>query len=162
ITLILTEDTMIAETIRERMAQTIKYVKPAPYGSATGLAAEVYRQMQADFLPVPPLTLHSPVPHIMAGGWSILRETLDTRQVDQALKEAVAAAVSKTNTCPYCVDVHTSMLHATADHDAADAILRGEYDRIGDPQLYSIVQWVLANRTAKPNSTLPPPFSRQD
>jgi AhpD family alkylhydroperoxidase len=90
----------------------------------------VYQQMQTDFLPVPPLTLHSPVPQLMAGAWSIIRETLYTGQVDRALKEAVAATVSKTNACPYCVDVHTSMLHATAEHDAADAIRRGSYDRI--------------------------------
>ncbi len=152
---------MIAATIRERMAQTIKYVKPVPYGAATGLTADVYQQMQADFLPVPPLTLHSPVPPVMAGVWSMLRETLRTGQVDRALKEALAAAVSKTNACPYCVDVHTSMLHATADHNAADAILRGAYDRIHDPQLHALVQWVLADRT-KANGVIPPPFSRHD
>jgi AhpD family alkylhydroperoxidase len=153
---------MIAETIRERMAQTIKYVTPVPYGAATGLTAEVYRQMQADFLPVPPLTLHSPLPRIMAGVWSILRETLDTGQVDRALKEAVAAAVSKTNTCPYCVDVHTSMLHAISKHDAADAILRGDYDRIHDPQLKAIVPWVLAKATRQANGAPPPTFAPGD
>ncbi|HEY3231765.1 MAG TPA: carboxymuconolactone decarboxylase family protein [Roseiflexaceae bacterium] len=153
---------MIAETIRERMAQTIKYVTPVPCGAATGLTAEVYRHMQADFLPVPPLTLHSPVPHILAGVWSILRETLRTGQVNRALKEAVAAAVSKTNACPYCVDVHTSMLHATSNHDAADAILRGDYDHIHDEQLNAIVQWVLANRTPQANGALPPPFAPSD
>jgi AhpD family alkylhydroperoxidase len=153
---------MIAETIRERMAQTIKYVTPVPYAAATGLTADVYQQMQADFLPVPPLTLHSAAPHIMAGVWSILRETLDTGQVDRALKEAVAAAVSKTNVCPYCVDVHTSMLHATSKHDAADAILRGDYDRIHDPQLKAIVRWVLAKATPQATGVLPPPFSPGD
>jgi AhpD family alkylhydroperoxidase len=153
---------MIGETIRERMAQTIKYVKPVPYGAATGLTAEVYQQMQADFLPVPPLTLHAPVPHILAGVWSVLRETLRTGQVDRALKEAVAAAVSKTNECPYCVDVHTSMLHATADHHAAEAIRRGHYDRIHDEQLNALVQWILANRTPNANGAFPPPFAPRD
>src|SRR6266540_3186645 len=147
---------MIAETIRERLAQTIQYVTPVRYGSATGLTADVYQQMQADFLPVPPLTLHSPVPHILAGLWSILRETLLAGQVDRGLKEAVAAAVSKTNACPYCVDVHTSMLHATADHAAADAILHGDYDRIHDEQINAIVQWALARATPQANGVLPP------
>ncbi|SRR6266496_1107457 len=103
------------------MAKTIKYVKPVQYRSATGLTADIYRQMQADFLPVPLLTLHSPVPEVMAGVWSILRETLLAGQVDRALKEAVAATVSKTNACPFCVDAHTAMLHATSNHDAASA-----------------------------------------
>ncbi len=153
---------MIAETVRERMAKTIKYIKPIPYDSATGLTAEVYQQMQADSLPVPPITLHSPAPEVMVGIWSILRETLNSGDVDRALKEAVAATVSKTNECPYCVDVHTSMLHATAEHDAASAILRGDYDDIRDPQIHAIIQWVLANRTANANDVLPTPFSRGD
>src|SRR5262245_63876738 len=96
------EDTMIAETIIERMAQTIKYVTAAPYGTAAGLTAEVYRQMQADFLPIPLLTLHSPMPEVMAGVWSILRESLLAGQVDRARKEVMAATVSKINECPFC------------------------------------------------------------
>ena len=153
---------MIAETIREQMAKTINYIEPVPYGSATGLTAELYRQMQADFLPVPPLTLHSPVPQIMAGVWTILSETLHAGKVDRALKEAVAAAVSRTNECLYCVDVHTSMLHATSEHDTASAILQGDYDSIYDPQLHAIVQWIVANATANTNGVLPQPFSHSD
>jgi hypothetical protein len=42
---------MIAEITIDRMAKTIKYVTPVPYGSATGQTAEVYQQMLADFLP---------------------------------------------------------------------------------------------------------------
>ena len=58
-----------------RLAQT-RYVKPVPYSSATRLTADVYRQMQADFLPIPLLTLHSPAPEVLAGVWSMLREAL--------------------------------------------------------------------------------------
>jgi hypothetical protein len=47
---------MIAETIIEQLAKTIKYVKPVQFRFATGLTAEVYRQMQADCLPIPLLT----------------------------------------------------------------------------------------------------------
>src|SRR6266511_3915587 len=144
------------------MAKTIKYVKPVQYRSATGLTADIYRQMQADFLPVPLLTLHSPVPEVMAGVWSILRETLLAGNVDRSRKAVVAATVSKTNACPFCVDAHTSMLHATANHDAASAILRGDYDRIHDPQLHALVQWVLAKGTSNANGVLPPPFSPHD
>jgi AhpD family alkylhydroperoxidase len=153
---------MIAETIIERMTQTIQYVKAVPYGTAAGLTAEVYRQMQADFLPIPLLTLHSPVPEVMAGVWSILRETLLAGNVARSLKEVVAATVSKTNACPFCVDAHTSMLHATSNHDAASAILRGDYDSIHDPRLHALVRWVLANRTPHANGVLPPPFSHHD
>ncbi len=67
---------MIAEAMREQMAKTIQYVKPVAYGSATGLTAEVYQQLQADFLPAPLVALHAPVPEVMAGVWSLLRESL--------------------------------------------------------------------------------------
>src|SRR5262245_12141051 len=153
---------MIAETIIERMAQTIQYVKAAPYGIAAGVTAEVYQQMQADFLPIPLLTLHSPLPEVMAGVWSILRETLLAGNVDRSRKEVVAATVSKTNTCPFCVDAHTSMLHATSNHDAASAILRGDYNSIHDEQLRALVQWAVANRTPNANGILQPPFSPHD
>jgi AhpD family alkylhydroperoxidase len=152
---------MIAETLIERMAKTIRYVKAVPYGSATGLTADVYRQMQDDFLPVPLLTLHSPVPEVMAGAWSVLREALLAGKVDRSRKEAVAAAVSKTNACPFCVDAHTSLLHATSSHDVAGAILRGDYDSIRDPQLRALVRWALANRAPGASGALPPPFSAE-
>jgi AhpD family alkylhydroperoxidase len=150
---------MIAETITERMAKSIRHVKAVPYGTAAGLTAEVYEQIRADFLPVPLLTLHSPVPNVMAGVWSILRETLLAGQVDRAHKEAVAAMVSKLNACPFCVDAHTSLLHATSNHDVAGAILRGDYDSIHDEQLHALVQWTLANRTSNANGMFPPPFA---
>jgi AhpD family alkylhydroperoxidase len=153
---------MITEAIREQMTKTIKYIQPVQYASATGLTAEVYRQMQADFLPVPPLTLHSPAPEVMAGVWSILRESLSAGHVDRALKEAVAATVSQVNECPYCVEVHTSMLHATAAHDAADSILRGAYHGIHDSRIHSVVQWILDKQAAKSNGGSLQPFSRSD
>jgi len=149
---------MITEMILAQIAKTIKYVKPVPFGSATGLAAEVYQQMRADYLPLPLLTLHSPAPAMMAGVWSVLRETLLAGRVDRTLKEVVAATVSKINECPFCVDAHTMMLHATSDHDVAGAIRQGDYDRIQEPQLHALARWVLANRTPHANGALPPPF----
>jgi AhpD family alkylhydroperoxidase len=149
---------MITEMILAQTAKTIKYVEPVPLGSATGLAAEVYQQMRADYLPLPVLTLHSPAPEVMAGVWSVLRESLLAGQVNRTLKEVVAATVSKINECPFCVDAHTMMLHATSDHEVAGAIRQGEYDRIKEPQLHALAQWVLANRTPHANGTLPPPF----
>jgi AhpD family alkylhydroperoxidase len=152
---------MIVETVIERLAQT-RYVKPVLYGSATGLTAQVYRQMQTDFLPIPLLTLHSPAPEVLAGAWSILRETLLAGSVDRAQKEVVAAVVSKTNECPFCVDAHRLMLEATSDHDAAGAIMRGDYDRIQDPQLHALIQWALTKRTARTSEVLAQPFSPEE
>jgi AhpD family alkylhydroperoxidase len=153
---------MIAETIIEQLAKTIKYVKPVQFRFATGLTAEVYRQMQADFLLIPLLTLHSPAPEVLAGAWSILRETLLAGSVDRAQKEIVAAVVSKSNECPFCVDAHRLMLEATSDHHVVGAIMRGDYDSIHDPQLRALVQWAITKRTAATNTAVLPPFSSDD
>jgi AhpD family alkylhydroperoxidase len=152
---------MFEKIMREQMAKSIKYIHPIDYDAATGLMAAVFQQMHEDFLPAPLIALHSPVPQLLAGVWSLLRETLLAGSVNRAHKEAVAATVSKTNECPFCVDAHTVMLRATSDHDAADAILRGDYDNIHDPQLHALVQWVLAKRTATTERGHQP-FTRHD
>jgi AhpD family alkylhydroperoxidase len=150
---------MITATMTGQLAKSIQYIKPVPPASDQGFVGDLYRQMQTDFMAGPVLTLHSPAPEVMAGVWSILRETLLAGIADRAGKEAVAATVSKLNECPFCVDAHTSLLHATGDHDVAGAILRGDTTGIRDAHLQSLVRWTLASRTA-PTTELPtPPFT---
>jgi AhpD family alkylhydroperoxidase len=153
---------MITEMMREPLAKTIKYVKPTRYDTATGLTAQVYDQLQTDFIPAPLVALHSPLPEVMAGVWSILRETLMAGKVKRSYKEAVAATVSKANECPFCVDAHTVMLRATSDHDVANAILQEDHDHIQDPQMHALVQWIWTNRNANANTVLPLPFSPRE
>jgi AhpD family alkylhydroperoxidase len=98
----------------------------------------------------------------MAGVWSILRETLMAGEVNRSHKEAVAAAVSKANECPFCVDAHTVMLRATSDNDVANAILEDDHTRIHDPQMQALVQWAWANQTSNSNTVLPLPFSQSE
>lgn len=153
---------MITEMMREPLAKTIKYIKPIGYDSAHGLTAQVYDQLQADFIPAPLIALHSPIPELMAGVWSILRESLMAGKVSRSQKEAVAVTVSKANECPFCVDAHTVLLRATSDHDVADAILQDDHARIQDPQLHALVQWAWTNRTSNPDTAVPPPFSTDE
>ncbi len=153
---------MISETIRQQMAKSIRHVKPTEPAKASLLTAEVYQQLEADFMPAPLVILHSPVPSVMAGVWSILRESLLAGRADRVLKEIVAAVVSKTNECPFCVEAHTTMLHAAAEHDVPGAILRGDYESIVDSQHQAVVQWVLGNRTANTSGLLPSSFSARD
>jgi AhpD family alkylhydroperoxidase len=153
---------MFIELMRDPLAKTIKYIKPIAYDSAQGLTAQVYDQLQSDFIPAPLVALHSPVPEVMAGVWSILRETLMAGKVNRSHKEAVAVTVSKANECPFCVDAHTVLLRATSDHNVADAILQDDHARIQDPQLHVLVQWAWTNRTSNPNTVIQPPFSRDE
>ncbi|MEU8775808.1 carboxymuconolactone decarboxylase family protein [Streptomyces sp. NPDC048606] len=86
----------------------IRHVKAVPPGRANGLVARVYAQARRDFgVLAPPLALHSPAPDALAASWLLLRETLLVDvEADRAEKETVATAVSRANSCPYCVEVH--------------------------------------------------------
>ncbi|MFI5914121.1 carboxymuconolactone decarboxylase family protein [Dactylosporangium sp. NPDC051541] len=120
-----------------------RFVTPVSGRSATGPVAAVYaastRELGARFAP------HlSPAPDLHAALWTLLRESLLAGTVPRARKEAVAAAVAMANRCPFCIDAHTAMLHATGDGETAAAILR---DESPDP----LVAWARSTRTAEPD-----------
>ncbi|MFI7433698.1 carboxymuconolactone decarboxylase family protein [Micromonospora haikouensis] len=90
----------------------IRYVDAVRRGRASGLVAEVYRQVERDFgVLAPPMALHAPAPEVLAAAWLLLRETLVVPgAASRAAKEAVATAVSLGNTCPYCATIHNNAL----------------------------------------------------
>lgn len=118
---------MISALLRvalRRAPSRVRHVEPVARDMATGLVADVYAQVERDFgLLAPPISLHSPSPEVMAASWLLLRETLLVDgAVDRGWKEAVAAAVSEANSCPYCVEVHGATargLGRNGDHDLA-------------------------------------------
>lgn len=123
----------------------IRYVTPAGFGAAGPLGDQVYHQIERDFgLMAPPVALHSPAPEVMAACWLMLRETLlAPGLVGRTVKEAVASAVSRANTCPYCVSVHSATLHGLADGRVAKQVREGQTDEIADPLLREAVRWSL-------------------
>jgi AhpD family alkylhydroperoxidase len=122
----------------------VRHVEPVLDDLRT-LAAR--RQITRDFgALVPPFALHLPVPDALCACWAIVREPTYGARVDRATKEAVAAAVSATNACPYCVDAHTMVLHALGDRASAAAIASGETDDIADADLRAVVTWARATR----------------
>jgi len=128
----------------------IKYICPVKVGSAQGLVAEIYAQIQRDFgRVVEPFVLHSPLPKLLAGAWMACRETELTGSVPRSMKEAVAAAVSMINRCPYCVDAHTIMLDAIGEHTIASSINHARYSQIRDAKLRSLIKWGLSTGTPK-------------
>lgn len=118
-----------------RSLNGIEHVVPVRPAGASGLVARVYRQVEGEFgLLAPPIALHSPVPGVLAASWLMLRETLlAAGSLDRASKEAIAAAVSAANACPYCVEVHTAALgDAEVDDEwSAWAARSGDRDRAG-------------------------------
>ena len=138
----------------------IKYVKPVPASAARGVVGEIYAQIKREFGTLgEPLTLHSPIPDLLAGVWSSFHECLISGVARRDLKEAAAVAVSRVNRCPYCIDAHTVMLRAAAAHSAAAAIQYGHDDGIEDEQTRTMVRWTAANRTPESPILRSPPFS---
>ena len=104
------------------------------------LLAQTYHQIKRDFgALVEPFTLHAPAPRLLAGIWMATRETELVGIVRREIKEAVAATVSRLNQCPYCVDAHTTMLHAVSAHGTAASISHANDIEIQDPTIRQIV-----------------------
>jgi len=100
----------------------VRYVSPVRPGAAHGTVSDVYAQVEREFgVLAPSLALLSPSPPVLAASWVMLRETvLAAPGVDRAAKEAVATTVSAGNTCPWCVAVHSTLLHGlTPDSNGA-------------------------------------------
>ncbi|HVS00556.1 MAG TPA: carboxymuconolactone decarboxylase family protein [Thermoanaerobaculia bacterium] len=125
----------------------IRHLHPVPPESATGLVAQVYAQARRDFGLLPPIPLHSPDPPLLAGMWAVLRETLVAGQIPRPIKEAAAAAISRLNRCPYCVDAHSLMLVAAGQRTAAREIVAGRESSVQDEDLRRAVAWAAASRS---------------
>jgi AhpD family alkylhydroperoxidase len=148
---------------RRAFFKVIKYINTVKPGSAEGLVAEVYAQIKRDFgRVVEPFILHSPLPKLLAAAWMACRETELVGCVPRELKEAVAAAVSNLNQCPYCVDAHTIMLDAAGERKAAEAISSQCYGEIPEGKMWLMVEWASATYNPKSEVILKPPFSRQE
>jgi AhpD family alkylhydroperoxidase len=100
-----------------RAINQIRFLEPVPPRRADPLTAAVYRQLESDFgMLAPPVALHAPVPQLLAACWLMLRESLVADAViARETLEAVAAAVSAGNACPYCVTVHGATEQALAN-----------------------------------------------
>ncbi len=148
-----------SHTVTRRKTGGVKYLDPVPRSDATDLVAKVYAQAAREFRLVPPLTIHSLVGDILAAFWVLTREAYVVGCHNRADREIVAAAVSQTNACPFCVEVHSAMLHATANHALAGELLDA---RTAQASTHPLAQWALATRIPSAAILTTPPFSAQD
>jgi AhpD family alkylhydroperoxidase len=121
----------------------VKHVTPVPVAAATGLVRRVYDQIAQEMrLVIPPAQLHSPTPALLAAYWTLMREPLlPGPAVDRATKEAVAAAVSVANVCPYCAEMHgVSLYDLSTEHDA-EAVTGDRVSEVADPRLRQAADW---------------------
>ena len=77
---------------------TYRFFTPPKASTATGLTAEVHRQLREDFLgPLPTFQALSAAPEVMAATWALMREALLAGDADRVEREVVASAVSRAN-----------------------------------------------------------------
>jgi AhpD family alkylhydroperoxidase len=146
---------------RPRMLQTMatqfRFTQPPSPKSATGKVADVHEQIAVDFGIHGPATfvVLSSAPGLLAPAWALMRESLIAGVGSRTGKELAALGVSLANRCPFCVDAHTVLLHATGDHALAERLARGEDPRSDEHT--RVLDWGLTTRT--PGADLRPyPF----
>jgi AhpD family alkylhydroperoxidase len=133
---------LLAASVERMVGTRVHYVDVVRPNEATDLVAKVYTQIRSDFLLGDPFALHSTAPEVLAAAWAMVRETLAVGQVARGFKEAVASTVSRTNACPYCVEIHDAMERAS----------RGdEHD--------TYVPWAKATRRPRAEVLSAPPFT---
>lgn len=134
------------------MTQTrmFRHTTPEPPKSATGVTAEVYAQLATDlgFEAAPTFVVLSAAPPLLTATWAVLRESLLAGAGSRVDKEVVAAGVSLANRCPFCVDAHTVLLHATGEHGLAETVARGEEP--ADPGHRRLLAWGRRMDTGRP------------
>jgi len=131
--------------------EQVRGISPVRRGAARDLVARVYDQVERDFgVLAPPVRLHSPAPGTLAAAWVILRETLVAAGLlDRVAKEAVAAAVSLGNSCPYCVEVHSATVHGLVGGGDAEAIAGDRLDAVEDQRVRAVAEWARVSGTAE-------------
>jgi len=152
---------VVVGRIRSAVVQRhVNYISVVSAENADGLVADVYRQVAEEMrIVVPPALLHSPSPELLAAYWALTREPLlPAGLAGRAAKEAVAAAVSVANICPYCAEWHTAGLYELSGEHDAEAIGMDRLAEIGDPRLRRIADWARAAHLAG-GPPLPPEVS---
>ncbi|GHF45464.1 carboxymuconolactone decarboxylase family protein [Streptomyces griseosporeus] len=143
------------------MTTTFRHTSPPSPKTATGTTAEVFAQIAADFgMAAPPtFVVLASAPELLAPAWALMRESLIAGPGDRTGKEIAALGVSLANKCPFCVDAHTVLLHATGDHALAERLARGE--RPQDADHARVLEW--AEHTRVPGAAGSPyPFPRAE
>lgn len=124
---------------------TYRFFTPVKASAATGLTAEVYRQLRDEFLgPVPTFQALSAVPEVLAATWALMREALLAGDASRVDRELVASSVSRANRCRFCVDAHVMLLHALGEHALAEVIARGGTPP--EPRHAELARWAEASR----------------
>jgi AhpD family alkylhydroperoxidase len=155
------EGRLVRTPLRDLALVQIRHVRRIRYGSAKGPVARIYREVEHDFgVLAPPIVLHAAAPDAMAASWMMLRESmLVPGRVDRASKEAVAAGVSVSNTCPFCVTMHTSTLDALNPGADGRAIAEDRAEAAADESIRALGTWARTGALRPAGFDGPRPFA---
>lgn len=121
----------LEDLIFRHAARAIRHLARPALISADPALRLLYRQLSEEFQVAPPVVLHASAPELVAGYWHAARETYVVGPHGRAKREAVAAAVSEINHCPYCETVHAGLFAAAGGGGLASALpeeVRGARD----------------------------------
>ncbi|MFC7592008.1 DNA-binding protein [Nonomuraea antimicrobica] len=125
------------------MKSLVRHVTPISPDRATGVVAEVYAQVNAEFSSIgPAVMMMSPSPELMAAGWSLMREAQLAGAVPALEKGVVALGVAQANELDYDVQAFLSVLRLLGRAELADTVERG--GRPADPALAALLRWAVA------------------
>lgn len=150
----------IEKKMLEQNAQAVKYLKVFGLKDAKGNIKAINQQINRDFGLAGPMTLSSPSERVHAVRWVKSREIFVVEtHVKRVTKETIAAGVSETNKCPYCVEVHQTSISSTGNNTIANAIARGTWKSLEDNKTRALIDWSL--NTLNPNADIisNPPFT---
>ena len=133
------------QIFRNAAPLAIRHISKPDLRTTHLLARKILDQAAREFQVAPPITIHLADPDLMAGLWCATREAYVVNSKKRVLREAVAAAVSTLNKCPYCVTVHSSMF-ASAGGDARDLSAPENLT----PEISAAYEWAAA--TLKPDA----------
>ena len=126
--------------------KTIRYLNPIPYAKSQDKVRQIFNDINKDYVLGPPFALHVSLPFLMAGIWSLVRETMIVhRHVNRLTKEKVAGGVAVLNRCLFCEAAHIDM---------SGGILPDEQRKIDD--------WIKSHYQPELDIIQNPPFSKEE
>ncbi|MGN9843664.1 carboxymuconolactone decarboxylase family protein [Nonomuraea sp. H19] len=125
------------------MSSLVRHVTPVSPDRASGVVAEVYAQVNAEFSSIgPAVMMMSPSPELLAAGWSLMREAQLAGGVAALEKAVVALGAAQANDLEYDVQAFLSILRLLGRPELADTVERG--DPPADPRLAALLHWAVA------------------
>lgn len=142
----------------------MRYIREVKRSRRSARATQVFAELKR-FLPGPtpgPFRLHAATPDFLDAYWQQLRDVYLTGEVPREHKDVIAAAVSQTNRCPYCVEAHSTMVGAWQKDEITRAVLEDRPELVDDPELRALVRWSLSTLEPEAPIVRQPPFGPDD